>query len=1309
MQNDDISNFLKRHSSLIKKPQEAIVPVEEKEENPFFDIGDTALAVPRGVGNAAGEIYDFVDAVAFDVLPDTPEGPLFGESKSTVGGVVEGITQFATAFIPGLNFLKAGGKVTKSVKLFKGLSTSAETALIAKGSSTTMLLAKRAALAGAFTDAVAFDPHEERLSNLIQSYPQLSNGVNEFLASSPEDGEAESRLKAALEGLVLGGVIDGTVGATKALFGAKGLLAGLTGIRARRAALAEGMAKKEADKIAQEAYREVTERTEKQGHDSFMEFLNAGKADGSGPRDFSPELDPTFTGPVQDDVADALKTSESVERRVVPMPEAKAKDGKKKTPVVRNPSREALENLVAEEAKESTTRAREHGFRSEEITRVLGAADSVLATGIDPTVNARTVQRDLAAEGEPFLTTQGHTLSPQDDILKIIVTGKEGNGASLPSHDLGAIQNGISTEIEGGITGALRGMKGAAKIKASKSFAETTVRAAELIAENSGRDHLEVLAEYNYDIMKTLEGQEAKAAKIHAAVAIADQATLEARNIMRIIGDTPHLASEADRLRAFQLMSGVLETLGVKDLSGTVDGRGLRVINAPINTMAPLDVKRHLDNMGGLTKSDKSLKRMLEIIDNNGMKGMVQVADEFASGKLLNLTLGTWVAGLVSGGRTFMANFTGNQTALLYRPMENVFGGMVGRTLNGSAASDELVQLGIGQFVGIRKSFMESMSLGWDAFKKNKGILRDGEQNTKYLEGTSRRGGFRDIADLTGEENVKDIALAWLGSAITLPFRGLGAVDEMFSQLAFRSDAYSRFNLKALNSGIPPKDIPGYIEAQMANLVKDGQAKTLQQAYGEAAERLKKVGITPEDPEYRKMLTDSVNENFDSDISDKALLGADEGTFQTPLRKGTIANTVSTGLTKHPILKFFQPFIKIPTNLVLFGAQRLDLPGYAAANLVLKYPQAKTLVPKMYAHNNRMMRDILSGDPELKAQALGRISAGISASMFFVGAAKSGNITGSGPADFEHRKMLEETGVKFNSILVGDKYYSYARMEPFSTIIGIAADLATFGDYTTQEDQSEVEMISSAFGTALFANVMNKTYMSGIKSLTDLASGKQAAGDFMEKFLPSFVPNYVNQFEDVVDPNLREVRNLLDAFKARIPGLSSDLPPVRNMLGEVVKKPKSVGADSTAGLTNFFIPVQYSALKEGPIMDELRVLNHSFEPPSRTAMGVNLIDAKDENGNALYDRYQELIGTQKVFGKTLKQSLTQLVKSRYYQSIPVNGALGEDSPRVAEFNKIIRSFRVSAMHELRKENPSLELAIRQQRQARLGISPALVQ
>ncbi len=58
----------------------------------------------------------------------------------------------------------------------------------------------QAAVKGSVAEQFAFNPDEERLSNLVQKYPNLQNPVTEYLQANPNDPIAEKRFKMALEG-----------------------------------------------------------------------------------------------------------------------------------------------------------------------------------------------------------------------------------------------------------------------------------------------------------------------------------------------------------------------------------------------------------------------------------------------------------------------------------------------------------------------------------------------------------------------------------------------------------------------------------------------------------------------------------------------------------------------------------------------------------------------------------------------------------------------------------------------------------------------------------------------------------------------------------------------------------------------------------------------------------------------------------------------------------------------------------------------------------------------------------------------------
>ena len=169
----------------VQVPQEEPQIVEE--DSSFLETaGDVLIAPFRGIEGMLNGAYNLADMATFDVLPDW-DTRFLGTSKTTAGSLVEGISQFASGFVP---IFGAAGKI----------------GALAKAGTVT-----RGIAAGAVTDFAAFKGQEDRLSNLIQQFPELQNPVTEFLAHDANESEVEGRLKNVLEGLILEGAIGGTV------------------------------------------------------------------------------------------------------------------------------------------------------------------------------------------------------------------------------------------------------------------------------------------------------------------------------------------------------------------------------------------------------------------------------------------------------------------------------------------------------------------------------------------------------------------------------------------------------------------------------------------------------------------------------------------------------------------------------------------------------------------------------------------------------------------------------------------------------------------------------------------------------------------------------------------------------------------------------------------------------------------------------------------------------------------------------------------------------------------------------------------
>lgn len=154
------------------------------------DIAGGIIEAPRQI---IGGVLDATKELAQAMESIIPLGTVGGdelteesfitadEPRTTTGGLVRGVSQFLTGFIPATKAIKGAGVVNKGVQALAG---------------------------GAIADALVFDPHEDRLSNLIQEFPALRNPVTDYLEADADDSAIEGRFKNAVEGLALGGATE---------------------------------------------------------------------------------------------------------------------------------------------------------------------------------------------------------------------------------------------------------------------------------------------------------------------------------------------------------------------------------------------------------------------------------------------------------------------------------------------------------------------------------------------------------------------------------------------------------------------------------------------------------------------------------------------------------------------------------------------------------------------------------------------------------------------------------------------------------------------------------------------------------------------------------------------------------------------------------------------------------------------------------------------------------------------------------------------------------------------------------------------
>jgi hypothetical protein len=242
--------------------------------------------------------------------------------------------------------------------------------------------------------------------------------------------------------------------------------------------------------------------------------------------------------------------------------------------------------------------------------------------------------------------------------------------------------------------------------------------------------------------------------------------------------------------------------------------------------------------------------------------------------------------------------------------------------------------------------------------------------------------------------------------------------------------------------------------------------------------------------------------------------------------------------------------------------------------------------------------------------------------------ARSGLITGSGPSKKEEKNVWNQTHQPY-SVKVGDKYYSYTRFDPMSSVVGMVADFANLD--VSEENKDKIQEAADRVAYSIQQNIYNKTFFAQLEAMVSAA---QDPGKYGEKFVANIVgsaiPNIVAKAGESFDPYVRQRSNVKDILKSRVPGMSQSLFPKRNLWGEPIERGKTGVAASVS-------PVSVRKISTKKVDEELNKIGFEIKDPSRNILGVKLNDEQ-------YDYYQQ------VAGEKALEKVTAYINSDIYKT-----------------------------------------------------------
>lgn len=667
---------------------------------------------------------------------------------------------------------------------------------------------------------------------------------------------------------------------------------------------------------------------------------------------------------------------------------------------------------------------------------------------------------------------------------------------------------------------------------------------------------------------------------------------------------------------AARFMNSLKIPISLGDIE-TADAKGLaKILEGGINGHDTQAVMKRI----GLFEGDTiKTMRYLQKLNEPWTRKSVHVANEVYTNSLL------------SNPATFIVNLVGNAIVTGVAPLEYLIGGYISKGLSAAADvlglgaqffrndGDEALRKGNRLYMGIGLSWKDARDTACAAWK-NEASVWGVKNSAALLEYGPERWIQSGTFGLDPQSSIGR-AVDVLGRAINIPSKMLMTGDDFFKSLNGRAMLFADLWEEALSKNITKEaDIIEYIRSvwddRVIKHIKDG---TL----------------------VREVITDDAARDF-----------AMKQTFSNDT--GGLARLLAQYKEQHPLLHPLIPFVRTPARLLDWTVQRTPLG--------LLYKQQREAVMRGGAEASKI----------LGQWAVGGVFIG-SAVML----AQSGRLTGGGPSNPQARKAMQDLGWQPYSIKVGNKWYSYNRLDPLGSFFGIVGDYLELAQASgnSEEDARTVMDAAQAILLAVGKNLSNKTYLQNIGSLISIIENPDISGTgqlsaYASQIAQGFVPRIVTNLArdtGMTDPYMREASGFIDRLKARTPGLGEDVPLQYSWLtGEA----RAFGSWSLFNFT----PVKESV--DDQIHAELLAYGAKLGGPSRTQNGIRLSDEQ-------YSRLCELHGTLRIGGKTLMQALEALARSASYRRLP------EGEERMKELNSVIGRYRSKARAQLNREFPEL--------------------
>ena len=362
------------------------------------------------------------------------------------------------------------------------------------------------------------------------------------------------------------------------------------------------------------------------------------------------------------------------------------------------------------------------------------------------------------------------------------------------------------------------------------------------------------------------------------------------------------------------------------------------------------------------------------------------------------------------------------------------------------------------------------------------------------------------------------------------------------------------------------------------------------------------------------------------------------------------------------------PFAKTPANLTK------AIVDYSPIGLV------NTLVEGNNVRKAIGRGDLTAQQQHKFVQDLGKATAGSMIYILGYALAKAEITSGESDDDKDIANFMKNTlGTTQYSVKIGNKSFTYDWAQPVAAPFSMMANLVN----KSNKEANLLEKITSTLNVPL-NNILEQSFMQSINTVLTNNSGPADGLFEAVSELPSrAIPTLMKQIVDMTDSTQRTtyekgkpIETAVNKVKAKVPGLSKQLTPVSDTLGNDIKKYGGETNPFLYAFHTFINPANVNSGKGGKVATEIYKIYQ--KTGDKTIFPRQAGYSQTIDGNNITLTSQERYEYQKTTGKYVNKVVNELLKNKTYKKL-------KDSEKAKILTEIASDSNEIAKEKLAKE------------------------